>query len=164
MLAHSIIIISRHQGNKEVIIRVGLDKTNLFLWKKEFVKDVIKNMSNTQNQIIQEDKKDWLVDELAKIINLTREEPGLSLEQVSQVFSSILEPEELESLIIELLDRGIESSAFGKCVFCEKPLTREDFLANKKYHKDCLDKEIEDKINTDFVEEQKPIERNGTDF
>jgi hypothetical protein len=103
-----------------------------------------------------DNKKDILINVLFAAIKNTRMEPGLSLEETSQVIANSLEQEELDSLIVELLDRQLENHSLGKCLFCGNKLEQEEFDNHKGICKNCRDKEIEEKIQSDLVESEKP--------
>ena len=117
-------------------------------------------MSDEIKQIYEES----LSDNLVKALCQTREEPGLSIETISYILSQVLATEEFDSLIVELLDRQLEKHPLGRCVFCGEILEEDEFNDIKGAHKKCIEKEIENKIKTDFVEDQKPRADNDKDF
>ena len=111
-----------------------------------------------------ENIQESLSDKLVRVLCETRDEPGLSLETISHIISQIFASEEFDSLVVELLDRQLEKHPLGRCVFCGEILEEDEFNDIKGAHKKCIEKEIENKIKTDFVEDQKPRADNDKDF
>lgn len=119
-------------------------------------------MSNEQNTKWYENKKEFLVHELFSLIKKTREQEGLTIEEISNVIKSAM-GEDTQFLIKELQKREMESHPLFKCQFdCGKELTEEEFAEHMGICNECRDKYIEDKINTDFIEGVKPD--NETDL
>ena len=117
-------------------------------------------MSLKENDIYNEQRHEHLIDVLFAALKNTRDEGGLSLEEISQVIASVLEREEVESLTEELTKRAMEQNPLYKCIWCDKELDAEEYAEHLGICDKCLIKELEDKINTDSVERLKPDNEN----
>jgi hypothetical protein len=109
-----------------------------------------------------ENHKELLINVLVAAIQNTRKEPGLSLEEISQAIVNNLEIEETQSLAIELQKRIMEQHPLFICQWCEKDLTEEEFGEHMGICQQCLDRELEEEINTDLVNDNKPLPDNQT--
>ena len=116
-------------------------------------------MSDKNNDIYNENKHEHLIDVLFAALKNTREQDGLTLEEISQVIASAL-GEDTQFLIKELGQRIMEQHPLYKCMWCEKELEEEEFSEHMGICDKCLIKELEDKINTDSVERLKPDNEN----
>ena len=116
-------------------------------------------MSLKENDIYNEQRHEHLIDVLFAALKNTRDEGGLSLEEISNVIASAL-GEDTQFLVKELGQRIMEQHPLYKCMWCEKELEEEEFSEHMGICDKCLIKELEDKINTDSVERLKPDNEN----
>ena len=106
-------------------------------------------------------QKEMLINELSGAINNSRQQNGLTIEEISQVVANNL-GEDTPFLVKELEQRIMENHPLYKCQWCDKELEAEEFAEHMGICDKCIIKELEDKINTDFVEGIKPDDE--TDF